>query len=652
MSDRTRTEPPTSRALRVLRRETGIESLIEQLPLGVYVTQDSIVRYANPALAQMLGCASPDELVGTSMFDLLHADDVARLRDYVRRTDAGEATGSSRGRWKRRDGAWIIVEGTRTAITFEGTPAAIVYVRDVTREERAHAEHARMEEALRQSEARYRFLFKESPIPSLMIDAETLRILAANEAAARFYGYAREELVGLSLREIKVGDDVEREIEHLRSHSAGGWQGVKTHRRKDGTHVRVGVNAQATVFEGRRVNIATCLDLTEKTRLEEQLRHAQKMEAVGRLAGGVAHDFNNLLAVILTGTELALSAPDLASALEEIRDIDAAARRGAALTRQLLTFSRRQPYEARPLSLSALVGDMQRMLARVAAEDVTLTIALAPKVGTIDADPAHVEQVLMNLAVNGRDAMPKGGAMRVETADVTLGADRAAAMGVAPGAYVMLSVEDTGVGMDAATRARLFEPFFTTKEVGKGTGLGLATVFGILQVARAGIEVESEPGRGSTFRVFFPCAPEAPRFDSETPTAIRARRAPREAAVLVVEDDEQLRDAIRRTLTAYGLGVIETRDPEQALELARAHRATLRLVLTDVVLPQMDGRAMAERIRAELPDVEVLFMSGYADHPLLREGRFGAGERFVPKPFSARELLAAIERVIGPASSP
>ena len=378
--------------------------------------------------------------------------------------------------------------------------------------------------------------------------------------------------------------------------------------------------------------------------VEAQLRQAQKMEAVGRLAGGIAHDFNNLLSVIVgCASMLAADAPrdDVPQELDEILR---AGERAAELTRQLLAFSRQQVRAPTVLSLNEVIGRMDRMLRRVIGEDIELRTVPAPNLDMIEADAGQIEQVIMNLVVNARDAMPDGGRLVLQTANVLV--DPAFArthVGLAAGPHVMLSITDTGVGIDAATQEKIFEPFFTTKEPGKGTGLGLPTVFGIIKQSGGGIFVESRPGEGTTFRIYVPRSEgraAATRGDAKGPMSGGSE------TVLLVEDEDQVRALVSRILKRSGYDVLEAAHPLRALEIASRLEQPIHLLITDVVMPDLNGRQLADRVRLLRPDLEVLFMSGYSDHLLERDGVLERGLHFLPKPITPAALTSAVRSIL------
>ena len=382
-------------------------------------------------------------------------------------------------------------------------------------------------------------------------------------------------------------------------------------------------------------------DTTARKELELQLAQSQKIEAVGRLAGGVAHDFNNLLTVIKSYSTILLSALEGDARREDVEEIDAAADRAAALTRQLLAFSRRQVMQPRPLRLNAVVTDIEKMLRRLIGEDVALVTRLDPSLWLVHADPGQIEQVVMNLAVNARDAMPNGGHLTIETANVQRD----------DGSYVMLAISDTGTGMTPDVREHLFEPFFTTKEKGKGTGLGLSTVYGIVTQSGGDITVQAEPGSGSTFRIFLPqlATEEGSHPVMERTATVAAPRG--NETILLVEDDTALRTLAERILRGYGYTVLVANNGQHALALAGEYGGSIDLVTTDVVMPEMSGAALVEQLRAMSPRIQVLFMSGYTDDEVVRRGIDDRRAAFLQKPFTPDQLALKVREVLNDSSA-
>ena len=526
-----------------------------------------------------------------------------------------------------------------------GTAVRSALERQRLRVERRRAEkdisrlNAELEEAL----AWQRQIFEGSRDAAFVSD-EQARFVAVNRAAAELTGYSREELLGMGIPDLHDEPDLAAyRAFHQRILRGEQILSGALIRRKDGSKVTVEFNNRLITIGGRRFMHTAGRDMTERLQLEAQLRQAQKMEAVGRLAGGVAHDFNNLLTVIQGYAELlGASLSNDPERSESLGEIVRAAERAAALTRQLLAFSRRQVLETRVLDLAAVVADTEKMLRRLIGEDVEVVVVKPATLGRVKADPGQIEQVLLNLAVNARDAMPGGGRLTVELADVTLDAPFTTSHDSIPsGPYVVVSVRDTGNGMDAETLSHLFEPFFTTKEKGKGTGLGLATVFGIVKQSGGYVDVASAPGAGTTFRVYLP------RSDARTTSGVRPRVSSRAGSetVLVVEDEAAVRNLVRAVLERKGYVMLVAQNGAAALELVDKHTGVIHVLLTDVVMPGMNGRELAALVTARRPKVKVIFMSGYtADVP----AEFGAegGPAFLSKPFNERTLTLKLREVL------
>jgi two-component system, cell cycle sensor histidine kinase and response regulator CckA len=522
----------------------------------------------------------------------------------------------------------------------DGRPKfGIAMVEDTTEQKLA-------EESLRQSEERYRELFENANDMVFTLDLEG-RFTAINRAGERITGYRRAELLGRPMRELLADPSCEL-IPSEGEASAYECELVA----RDGRRVPLEVASRLTGTGGETDGVqGVARDVSERLALEEQLRQAQKMEAVGQLAGGVAHDFNNLLTAISGYSEFALARlegddPKLRSNIHEIKR---SAERASALTRQLLAFSRKQILQPTLLRPDELVGGLDELLRRLIGTHIEILTLSRPGLGLVRVDPGQLEQVILNLVVNARDAMPGGGKLTIETANVDLDdAEARAYDGAEPGAYVMLAVHDTGAGIDNTALARIFEPFFTTKEQGKGTGLGLATVYGIVQQSGGFVTVESEVGSGSSFRVYLPRLEEeiTPRESADDDDGGLAEGS---ETVLLVEDEAVVRDLLREVLETTGYRVLEAVDGVDALDVAGEHAGTIDLLLTDVVMPKMSGRDLAERFRGLRPDTKILYTSGYND-ALADNGVLAPGTEFLQKPFTFAELTNKVRHVLDAAA--
>ncbi|HYT63909.1 MAG TPA: PAS domain S-box protein [Gemmatimonadales bacterium] len=519
----------------------------------------------------------------------------------------------------------------------------------------------------RRAEERYRSFIAQSsegvsrlevdpPVPLKLPEEEQVdrvyagaRIAECNDAMARMYGFKEaRDLVGTRLAELhNVNDPTNRE--QIRSFIRAGYRVSNSETREHDRDGRPRVflnNVVGFIEDGHLVRVwGTQRDVTDQRHLEEQFRQSQKMEAVGQLAGGIAHDFNNLLTAILGNTQLLLrELPPGDSKRGDVEEIRKASERAASLTRQLLAYSRRQMLQPVVLDLNVVVAEMDKLLRRLIGEHIALVTVLAPDLGRVKADPNQLEQVIVNLAVNARDAMPEGGKLTIETANVDLDEGFAQAhLGSVPGAYAMLAVTDTGSGMDATVRAHLFEPFFTTKEVGKGTGLGLATVYGIVKQSDGYISVYSEPGHGSSFKIYLPrvATPAGAAAGPQKGGPARGTET-----VLVVEDEPAVLSLSRRALEAQGYVVLAASDAAAALRVVERHGGMIHLLLTDVVMPGLSGRELADQLAGQRPGIRVLYMSGYPGDAVVQHGTLPTGSAFLQKPFSPDGLARKVRDVL------
>jgi len=497
------------------------------------------------------------------------------------------------------------------------------------------------------SEQKFGSAFQAHPSPMAIATLADARWVDVNESLLRLFGMNRAETVGRSGYELGIWRRDELRVQMLAQLRAGGvFRDVEVEWLTRSAEVRSGLlSAEVIAFAGEPHFLLHFQDITERKQLEVQLRQAQKMEAIGRLAGGVAHDFNNVLTAIFGYVDiLREELPADSTAQRDLAEVRKASERAASLTKQLLAFSRQQVLEPMVLEPTALIEDFEKMLHRLIGEDVELRLSLARDTGNVLADPGQLQQVLMNLAVNARDAMPTGGKLILETANAELSEQYAELhQPVVPGRYVMLAVSDTGTGMTPETRARIFEPFFTTKEKGKGTGLGLSTVYGIVKQSGGYVWVYSELGRGTTFKIYLP------RVDAAPDTLLPAREPVTVAGtetILLAEDDAVLRPLAKGLLEKLGYTVLDAADAVEALEAARQYTEVIHLLLTDVVMPGASGRELARRLESHRPDVKVLYVSGYTDDAIVHHGMLEPGLNFLQKPFTPAALARKVREVL------
>jgi two-component system, cell cycle sensor histidine kinase and response regulator CckA len=627
------------------RSESRYRALIERSIQGIVIHVDGVIRFANPAMAKLFGFDRAADAIGSNIFSFIAPADRQKVMEHARARRVGlHAPDHYELRALKRDGSVVWLDALVTAVPWDDQPATLAAVIDVTEAKRA-------EEDLRGSEERFRQLvenIKEAFILTELPGHETLYLSRAWEEIC---GRSLEDLYGDSRVWFDAVHPDDREaVEAAIREVEGGKPATTTFRvgRPDGSIRWVRARAFPVLSAERRAYrlVGLVEDITDVRRTEDQLLQAQKMEAVGRLAGGVAHDFNNLLTAILGYAELV--AADLGTAhpsRADIQEIITAADSAENLTRQLLAFSRRQVLQPQILDLNQVLKRMERLLRRLIREDIELRMSLAPHLGLMNADSGQIEQVVMNLAANARDAMPDGGRLIIETTNVVLDADSAQQhSGAVPGVYVVLTVSDTGVGMDRETQTRLFEPFFTTKELGQGTGLGLATVYGIVKQSQGSISVYSEPGHGSTFKIYFPIV------GAETVAALPERReAPSltgDETVLIVEDQAQTRAVTCKILRRHGYSVIEAATGPEAIVKSAEYQGRIDVLLTDVVLPAMNGRRVADLLQSARTSLRVIYMSGYTTDAIVHHGMLDPGLVLIQKPYTAEALLRQIREVL------
>ncbi|HVO40067.1 MAG TPA: PAS domain S-box protein [Spirochaetia bacterium] len=635
---------------RVEEEKAQLLTLINNLPDGVYLKdRESRFILVNKAVSDSVHAAGPDDLVGKTDGDLYPREiaEEFRAEERIVMEDrkplvaklARDVTSEGEQRWTLTTKVPIV--------DTDGQVRGLVGIsRNITPQRKA-------EEALIASERRYQTIV-ENLNDQLVIHDFSGTIIDINENVCRSLGYAREELIGRNVGVFLSEESRAKfagHIDQIRRSGSLVLEAVNV--RKDGSRFPVEVSVKVVSAEGAGIVQSFARDLTERRksqeeqeRLREQLQAAQKMEAVGRLAGGIAHDFNNLLTVINGYCEMGIARTGSQDPLRmDLEEIKRASRRAAILTSQLLAFGRRQILQPRILNLGALVSGMEDMLSRLLGEDIEVHLHTPQDLWSVRADPGRIEQVVMNLAVNSRDAMPEGGQLTIQTSNVVLDESYTQEhLEIKTGPYVMLAVSDTGVGMDAATQERIFEPFFTTKETGKGTGLGLATVYGIVKQSDGYIFCYSEIGRGTTFKIYLPRAGAADEPTQAEPLPAAIGRGTER--ILLVEDDDAVRRVTASILESGGYRVTSEKDGPGALDGLSNATAAPHLLVTDVVMPGMDGKEVARRVCARFPGVRVLFISGYTENAIVHQGVLEEGIAFIPKPFTSADLLQRVRALL------
>ena len=618
---------------RILRLAQAIQNSTEMICMGDSTGQ---AVYANQSLLDSVGCRS-DDVMGKPLAEtLLSGSNPATLAGEIHQ--AIKRHGKWRGECLQRCdyGPAIPVSLSIGVIKDDDGRATGTYgiSQDISERKRAERELAERTDFLNS-------LIEGCPVGIVAIDVDH-RVKLCNPAFENTFNFREQDILGRPLYDLLTTPEIRHEVNTnaLRFREGKTTHTVTKRARRDGTLVDVeAYSVPLGTPDDPAGAVVLYQDITERKRIEQQLQQAQKMEAVGQLAGGIAHDFNNLLMVILGYAGVLSEVPGSDDETrKKIGEISKAAHRAASLTRQLLTFSRKQILEPRILDVNSLIDEVKGMLARLISEDIALVTNLQPALGYIKADQGQIEQVIINLAVNARDAMPEGGTLTISTANLEL-TENSARMHetVPPGSYLKITVSDTGTGMDPATQSRAFEPFFTTKEQSRGTGLGLATVYGIVKQSDGFISLSSEPGQGTTFEILFPSVGDLPKpvpGKSDCAASLKGSET-----ILLVEDDDVLRELILETLNGAGYRVIEAADGVEGLEIALREAGSIDLVLTDVIMPRMKGTEMAEKISGAYPEAKVLFMSGYSEFPGGRGEILRQGRTLLQKPFELQSLL-------------
>jgi len=623
-------------------REARFRALMEHSADAVALFDaEGTILHSSGASERILGYR-PEELAGLSGFDLAHSEDRPMLRTALRQCVTNTRRSVIRFRVRHRSGSTRWLEGVFNNLLHDPDVQAVVNnYRDITQAVAA-------EEALLKSEEKFAKAFRSSPLAITIATQAHGRYVDVNDAFLQMLGYERSAVIGRTAVELGVWADPDDRItmlEQLNDSSIA--TGLHTKLRTRSGEIReANVSAELIELDGASCVLAITQDVTEAKRLENQFRQSQKMEAVGRLAGGVAHDFNNILCVIIGYSELSLHHLDadhpMAKNAVEIKN---AANRAASLTRHLLAFSRQQVLYPRILDLNTVVHSLNQMLPRIIGDDISLTFKPQVPLGCIKADPGQIEQVLMNLVVNARDSMSKGGTIVIETSNIELDADYVDSnASVRPGSYVMLSVSDTGCGMDEKTVSQIFEPFFTTKAPGQGTGLGLSTVHGIVKQSHGHIWVYSQLGKGTTFKLYFPQHEES--IEEVGDWSIDIEPVGGSETVLVVEDDESLRNVTVALLESAGYKVLQAENAESAMVLVRDLTESVDLLLTDALMPGMGGVELSAHLKTLRPNLRVLLMSGYAGDLIARYGAIEPEMTLMEKPFTRHDLLARVHTVL------
>jgi two-component system, cell cycle sensor histidine kinase and response regulator CckA len=641
-----------SRSADLVESERLYRSTFDAAPVGiVHVGLDGGCLRVNQHLCDLLGYTR-DELRSIALQDLFHAEDASEkieaLHQMVSQTVDRHVV--EERRYRRKDGTFLWTRAN-TSVHRDSSGQAqhlISVIEDISDRRALEAQIRQSVVSLTASEQRYRTLVESANDAIAVLTPEGV-VREVNQRWVAIVGLPRRQLVGRNVRDFAPSgkeDETAQMFDQTIASNATRSTPLEI-ATSDGSTVLMEFSSTAIDVAGERLVLMIGRDVTEQRQLEKQLRQAQKLEVLGQLAGGVAHDFNNLLTVVLGSSEVLLLelAADDPSRIE-VLEIKKAGERATGLTQQLLAFSRKQVLQPSLLDFNELLSGMEPLLRRLIATHVDLVVRLGPTAGTIKIDPTQLEQLVVNLVVNAADAMPRGGKLTIETSHLRLDESyRKRHLPVAPGDYIMLAVSDTGVGMDEATSQRIFEPFFTTKEVGKGTGLGLATVYGIVKQSGGDIWVYSEPGHGTVFKIYLPQVAAAASAAIKVSAASEESRGGSET-ILLVEDDEAVRRLARLSLERSGYSVVDSANPKEALRAANQFGGQIDLLLSDVVMPESEGLPLFQRLAEIRPSLRVLYMSGYADEAVIRHGIVVEGTPFLQKPFTPFALSAKVRAVL------
>ncbi|MEZ6031573.1 MAG: PAS domain S-box protein [Planctomycetaceae bacterium] len=633
--DHQRSVDQATAALR--QSEERYRRLMEVLPNAVFINSGGRIVFCNPSCVRLFGATDVSQLLGRSPFDLFHPDFHLLIQQRISRMlEKDEHVAGIEEKIVRLDGRVVPVHVIATPVMDCGVRAVMVALSDLTERERSTS-------LLRS--------VLDSVNDSIVTVDDCGTIHSVNPATERMFGYAQSEIVGRNIRLLMPSPYHEQHNEYIANYIRTGLNrmiGIGREvagRRRDGSVFPLELTVAEFELDGKRCFTGVVRDITERKRLEEQFHQAQKMEAIGQLAGGIAHDFNNLLTVINGYAQLLLT--DVPN--EDIRArytayIREAGERAAGLTAQLLAFSRKTILEPRLLDVNVLIEQLARMLRRLIGEDITFVTILKPRLRCVKADRGQLEQVIMNLAVNARDAMPRGGRLTIETSEIVIEPGELPLLDLQPGCFVQIRITDTGTGISPEVQSRMFEPFFTTKEVGHGTGLGLATAYGIIKQTGGYIGVDSESGKGASFRILL--AAVSDDTDGAKNLLSRNTASVGSETVMIVEDEPAVLKLLRAILESNGYTVVSANDGPSALATAAAFPGTIDLLLTDVVMPEMSGREMAQSFRERWPKLKVLYTSGYTADTVVRYGVETAADAFIQKPFTPAGLAGKVRQTL------
>jgi two-component system cell cycle sensor histidine kinase/response regulator CckA len=626
-----------------------LQLVLDHMPAFVFwKDRNSVYLGCNSLFAANAGLASPEDIVGLTDLDLpwrdseaekYLADDKQVMSTGIPKLNYEETQLTANGHLHVRTSKIPLRDSDGQVVGILGT------FEDITQRKEAEAK-------LAEAEAKYRSLVEESLVGVYLIQQD--HFVYANDCMARIFGYNRPELVGLRVFDLVAPEDRERVLDNVRKREADEIRSIQYSFhgiRKDGQVIEVEVLGARTTYNGSPAVVGSLVDVTERNRAQEEqanlrqhLQQAQKMEAVGHLAGGIAHDFNNILGIIIGYSDVVLRDPNTPEETRSrIEEIASAGQRAASLTRRLLAFSRKLVLQPQVLNLNEVIEGVEKMLRRLLGDEIQIRTKLDPNLGLVQADPSQIEQVLLNLCINARDAMPEGGTLTIETAKLD-SAEADARFEMPPGPCVKVSVKDTGVGMNDETLSHLFEPFFTTKEPDRGTGLGLATVYGIVKQSGGHVWAQSKLGKGSTFTVCLPETAREPQIrksDEAPETSLRGSET-----VLLVEDAAPLRSLLAHVVEEFGYKVLQAEDGRHAIQVAKRFTGDIAILVTDVSMPRMRGSALAKALARYRPNMRVLFMSGHSDTVIAPDGVLDPGTGFLQKPFTPQELVRKMRELL------